>query len=105
MENLNANILKSLDVIKDELQRGIIDAKEANIRFIEAKRYVIIKNRLPSDVRKALSEGVKQGRLIRVRKTDYNPEYYYKPNFEYLVKQELYRKKINIENAIMNICK
>lgn len=67
---MNANALKSLDYIKDELKRGIIDSTEANIRLVEAERFRIVRNKLSREVRYALSQGVKQGRLVRVLKTE-----------------------------------
>lgn len=100
---MNANLQKSLDVIKDELSRGLIDSTEANIRLVEASRFRIIKNRIPSDLRKSLMIGVKQGRLIRVIKKDNQPEYFYKPNFEYLAKEELYKIECANINALKSI--
>lgn len=101
---MNANVLKSLDYIKDELKRGIIDATEANIRLVEAERFRIVRNKLPRDVRSALSQAVKQGRLVRVAKTQTTPEYYYKPNFEYLAKEQLYKDECAMISAMKSIC-
>lgn len=101
---MNANTLKSLDYIKDELKRGIIDSTEANIRLVEAERFRIVRNKLSREVRSALSQGVKQGRLVRVSKTEKNPEYYYKPNFEYLVKEQLYKEECVLINSLKSIC-
>lgn len=102
---MNANVLKSLDYIKDELKRGIIDSTEANIRLVEAERFRIVRNKLSREVRSALSQGVKQGRLVRVLKTEKNPEYYYKPNFEYLVKEQLYKEECILINSLKSICR
>lgn len=94
----------NLEYIKDQMQRGLITAEQANIEKVRMERFCIIKNKLPQSVRKSLMVGVKSGLLKRKMKTDKNPEYFYHPNFEYLAKQEIYKQQCNLIKSLKSIC-
>lgn len=83
--NLNPNDLQHL---QDLLERGEIDAQEANVRKVEYQRVLLVTGKLPAQVRKALSAGVKSGRLGHMKKDGLKPEAFYHATFDYLAKGE-----------------
>lgn len=73
-----------IERIKDQMSIGNISVDEANIQIIEELRFRVITNSLTRQVRKALNQGVKDGRLVRIKKDGANAEIFCKKGFEYL---------------------
>lgn len=102
MANLTQNIKEN---ITDRLSRGIITVSEANVEMIRAERFRIVKNKIPREVRKALNEAVKNGLLAHSKKTDINPEAYYHPSFDYMLRAEFKRLKEKKLKALADTCR
>ncbi len=98
MQNVRENI-------EDRLKRGVISIAQANVEMIRAERFRIITNGVPKEVRIALNEAVKNGQLAHRVKSDINPEAYYHPGFEYLLKAEFKRRlemKLSALTAVLS---
>ena len=89
--------------LKDMVQQKKITVDEANIRMVEMKRVLVVFH-LPASVRKALSQGLKEGRLEHIKKEGLKPEVYYKKGFEHLAKYERSKHERNIKNSISSVC-
>jgi len=94
---MTANRQNVQERILDKLNTGAISVEEANIQTVEDLRFKIVSGRIPRQTRTHLNNGVKQGRLGRLKKDGLKPEIYYKVNFEYLAKAE--QNKIAKESA------
>lgn len=70
----------ALDFVKDQMQRGLMTADEANVKIVQMCGFRVVVNKLPSQVRKALNEAVKIGELGRLKKDGLKPEIYYHKN-------------------------
>ena len=89
-----------LDYLKDMMQRNNMTVAEANVEMVRMQRYRIIVNTVPREVRSALNEAVKAKKLAHVKKTKDNPEAYYHPEFEYLLRGEFSRLKDECVKAL-----
>jgi len=89
--NNSQNIIEK---IKDQTKIGNISVDEANIQMVEDLRFRVIKNSLPRQVRKALNKGVKDGRLVRIKKDCAKFEMYCKKGFEHLAMHERNRLEV-----------
>ena len=76
-----------LEHLKDMMQQEKMTAEEANIHKVEMQRVLVVFH-LPASVRKALSQGVKAGRLEHIKKEWLKPEVFYKKGFEHLAVYE-----------------
>lgn len=85
MSELNQN---DLEYLKNMLQRGEITSLQANVEMVRMARVKVVRNSIPSEIRKALNTAVKNGELCHKKKGDRKPEVYYHPNFEHLANQE-----------------
>ncbi|VAW19980.1 hypothetical protein MNBD_BACTEROID05-493 [hydrothermal vent metagenome] len=74
-----------VEKIQDRMQRGELTAAEANIELVLAERVRIV-CKLSREVRKALNNAVKEGRLGHMKKDGLKPEVYYHPTFDYLAR-------------------
>ena len=83
-----------IETLQSKVQNGTITAAEANVQLVRSEQVRITKGRLTADVRKALNDAVKQGRLGHMKKDEYMPEVYYHPDFENLANDK--RKEIAI---------
>jgi hypothetical protein len=83
----SANKQNNLEILEDQLQRGIITVDEANIKNVLNERILVV-TKLPASVRKALNLAVKDGRLGHLKKDEMNPEVYFHPNFKYMAIEE-----------------
>jgi hypothetical protein len=77
------NQQNDIEMVKDQLQRGLITTAEANIQMVRDERYRLITH-LSNEIRKYLNDGVKAGMLGHLRKDGLKPEAYYHPNFKHL---------------------
>lgn len=93
-----------LENFQDLLERGEITADEANVEMVRAERVRLVMGSMPKQVRRALNEAVKCGRLGHYKKDGKKPEAYFHPSFDYLARSE--RNKIEKESieAMMKIC-
>ncbi|HXS58512.1 MAG TPA: hypothetical protein VN726_20430 [Hanamia sp.] len=57
-----------LDTVQDKLQRGELTAAQANVLMVQMEGVRVVRGKVMSDVRKALSEAVKNGELGHIKK-------------------------------------
>lgn len=93
-----------LEYLKDQMQKGLMTASQANVEKVRMKRVELVTSRIPADVRKALNEAVKAGQLCHMKKDGNKPEAYYHPTFDYLAKAERNKHAENIFRAVISIC-
>ena len=77
-----------MERIQDRLEQGLINIDEANVEMIKCQRVRLITGKLPSIVRKALNNSVKNGDLGYMKKEGYKPECYYFKPFKHIAEQE-----------------
>lgn len=77
-----------LETIKDEMQRGLYNADEANIKIIECERARLIRTPISQQMRSALYKAVRDGRLGRIPKKNGRKECFYKIGFIDIAKEE-----------------
>ena len=70
----------ALDYVKDQMQRGLMTADEANVRVVQMCGLRVVLNKLPAQVRKALNAAVKVGELGHIKKDGLKPEIYHHKN-------------------------
>ncbi len=68
------------EYVKDQMQRGLMTADEANVRVVQMCVFRVVTNKLPAQVRKALNSAVKTGELGRIKKDGLKPEIYHHKN-------------------------
>ena len=73
-----------IERLKDQLQRGLITADQANVQIVKNERFRLIVTGLDRSTRNALNAAVKNGELEHMKKDGVKPEAYYHPNFKYL---------------------
>ena len=61
---------------------------EANVEIVKCQRVRLIKGRMPSNIRKALNQAVKDGVLGHMKKDNYKPECYYFKPFKHMADDE-----------------
>ena len=93
-----------LEYFQDMVQQGKMTADEANVEMVLTERVRIVSGSMPKQVRKALNEAVKCGKLRHIKKSGNKPEAYYHPNFEYLAKQEISKREKEVINAMLEVC-
>lgn len=98
---LNQNDLEHL---QDLLERGEITADEANVEMVRTARVRIVTNSMPKQVRKALNDAVKSGKLGHYKKDRNKPEAYFHPSFDYLARSERNRIEQETIQALMKTC-
>ncbi len=93
-----------IEHIRDMMQQGKLTAAEANVEMVLCGRVKLVTCRLPADVRKALNEAVKAGKLAHIAKSGKKPEAYYHPEFEYLMKGDRADYERETLNALRAVC-
>lgn len=93
-----------LENFQDLLERGEITADEANVEMVRAERVRIVTNSIPKQVRKALNEAVKCGKLGHFKKDGMKPEAYFHPSFDYMARSERNRIERETINALSRTC-
>ena len=86
------------EYVRDQRERGLMTAEEANIYLIRCERVRLITSKVPAFLRKELNAAVKSGQLKHVKKDGNKPEAYYHPEFEHLMKikrSEYANKQLN----------
>lgn len=92
-----------IEHIKDQLDRGLITASQANVQMVKNERVRVV-TKLTRDVRSALNEAVKKGELAHMKKNDNKPEVYYHPDFKYLAVKARREKERKIIDALLAVC-
>ncbi|NJJ38569.1 hypothetical protein [Paenibacillus apii] len=92
-----------IEWLRDMLSRGKITADQANVEKVRMARVQVV-NRLPADVRNALNDAVKEGKLCHKKKDGRKPEVYYHPNFEHLANEERNCAEKKILEALAAVC-
>lgn len=98
---LNQN---DLEFLKDQMQKGLLTAAQANVEMVRMKRVELVTSRIPSDVRKALNEAVKVGVLGHLKKDGNKPEAYFHPTFDYLARSERNAHAESVIRAVVSVC-
>lgn len=93
-----------IENFQDLLERGEITVDEANVEMVRAARVRIVSNSIPKQVRKALNDAVKCGKLGHYKKDGNKPEAYFHPNFDYLARSERNRIEREAIEALINTC-
>ncbi len=91
-----------MEYLVDMVERGEITVEDANVEMVLTQRILVVK-KLPKEVRVALNEAVKSGKLRHKRKEKLKPEVYYHPNFEYLANSERNRAEQNTLAALAKV--
>ena len=73
------SIQNDIENVMDLFDRGGISLDEANVQIVLCERVKVVKNKIPSVVRKALNNAVKQGKLGHMKKDGHLPEVYFRP--------------------------
>lgn len=63
----------------------------------------MVRNSIPSEIRKALNVAVKAGELCHKKKDGCKPEVYYHPNFEHLANQERNLAEMKMIEALAKV--
>ena len=85
-----------MERLKDQLERGLITAAEANVQKVRNERFLLVTH-LPRDVRSALNAAVRAGTLGHIKKEHLKPEAYFHPTFMHLAvaaRNEYYRRAV-----------
>ena len=90
----------TLDYVKDQIGKGLMNVEQANIYMARAARVVLVTTRLPADIRKAYRNAVVMGALGHIKKDGAKPEAYYHPDFAFLVAGERNRHAEATANAL-----
>lgn len=70
----------ALDYAKDQMQRGLMTADEANVAIIRMIGIRVVEGKMPIQVRRALLAAVKNGGLGRIKSGHLRPEIFFHPN-------------------------
>lgn len=92
-----------IEMIQDRLQRGLINADEANVQMILVQRFRLIQGSMPASVRKSLNAAVTRGELGHMKREGKKPECYYHPTFDYLARAERSRVEQESIRAIAKV--
>lgn len=92
------------EYLQDMLQRGEMNADQANVAKVRMMRVQLVTCRMPTQVRKALNDAVKRGELGHMKKDGHKPESYYHTEFDYLAKHERNEYARNTLNALLRVC-
>lgn len=89
----------------DEWEYRIIDEKllTPNVKLICQEKYRLIKNKIPSAVKKELQQAVKNGILFHIKKDGVCEECYYFLGYENLAINAVYVDAENALNALKNV--
>lgn len=90
-----------IEHLQDQMQQGKLTAAQANVEMVLAARVKLVTCRIPQDVRKALNEAVKAGKLAHIAKSGKKPEAYYHPDFEYLMKGDRAEHERETNNTLL----
>lgn len=97
------SIQNEIEMIQDRLQRGLINADEANVQMIRAQRFRLIRGSMPASARRSLNAAVKRGELGHMKRDGKKPECYYHPTFDYLASAERSRVEQEAIRAITKV--
>ncbi|MBV7531328.1 hypothetical protein [Chitinophaga sp. sic0106] len=70
----------SIDYARDQMQRGLMTAAQANVYMVQMEGVRLITGKIPAEVRKALNAAVKAGELGHIKKDGLKPEAYHHKN-------------------------
>lgn len=70
----------AVDYAKNQMDINGITASEANVMIVQMVGFVVVKNSLPRDVRRAYMQAVKEGKLGRLKKDGEKPEIFHHVN-------------------------
>lgn len=98
---LNQNDLENF---MDLVERGEMTVDEANVEMVRAARVRVVSGSIPKNVRKALNDAVKCGKLGHYKKDGNKPEVYFHPNFDYLARVERNKTERQVMEALMKTC-
>ena len=70
--------------LADQVERGALTAARANVLKVRGERVLVVRGKLPRDVRNALNAAVKAGDLAHLRRDGAAPEIYYHPDWRHL---------------------
>lgn len=93
-----------LENLIDLVERGEMTADEANVEMVRAAKVKVVSGSMPKDVRKALDEAVKCGKLGHYKKDGKKPEVYFHPSFDYLARSEQNKAAKEIVEALSKVC-
>lgn len=93
----------AIEWAKDQIQRGLLTADEANVKIVQMVGVKVVSNKLPASVRKALMAAVKAKELGRLPKKALAPEVFYHINGRanaLQVQQRIERDNLNRLNGV-----
>ena len=96
-------IQNDLENFMDLIERGEISADEANVEMVRASRVKIVVNSMPKNVRKALDDAVKCGKLGHYKKDGHKPEVYFHPSFDYMARSEREKAEREIMETLSKV--
>ena len=70
----------AIEYAMDQMTLGKITADEANVMVVQMAGMLVVKNKIPMQVRKALNKAVKNGELGKLKKDGLKPEIYHHKN-------------------------
>ena len=68
------------EYVRDQMQQGRMTADQANVRVVQLTGFMVVRGKVPAQVRKALNDAVKAGELGRIKKDGLKPEIYHHKN-------------------------
>lgn len=98
---LNQNDLENF---MDLIERGEMTVDEANVEMVRSARIRVVSGSIPKNVRKALNDAVKCGKLGHYKKDGKKPEVYFHPSFDYLARYERNKAEKREIEALLKIC-
>ena len=71
---------EALIIAQEEMRKGTMTVAEANIYMVQLEGVHVVVGKLTKDVRKALNDAVKEGRLGHIKAEGLKPEVYHHKN-------------------------
>lgn len=87
----------------DLTQQGVLTPDEANVKKVQCQRVLLVRGRIPAQVRRALNAAVKNGQLGHYKKNGHEPEAYFHPNFAYMARDERRAHALRIKTATLSV--
>lgn len=91
------------EYLMDMIDLGKMSAAEANVEMVLTERVRLVTSPLPREVRRALNDAVKSGKLGHIKRRGIYPEAYYHPTFEYLAKAAIKKRASEKMEAISKV--
>lgn len=92
-----------IEHLQDLLTLGKITSDQANVEKVRMARFQLVTTRLPSQVRKALDNAVRDGILGHLKRDGRKPEAYYHPDFEHFATQARREHEKNVLTALLSV--